>query len=202
MRKVGLTNRAGLVTLVRRAAALLSLAAAALLLTNCSAPGLPDGSAPLTPAVDDAPTVPAPLAGSMHADTYRWPKEGWFRLELDAELDLGDRQSVQWRAGAAGWWRDGRFEWWSDAPVAFGSDHRHVTHQFLVGQEALTALSARAGTFAASGAVQVATPARQESEGWTFAVSRADEGSLVIERWVIGTGAPPWDIDGPFAARS
>lgn len=202
MSKVGPTNRAGLVTAVQGARALLSLVASALLLTNCSAPGLPDGSEPLTPAVDDAPTVPASPAGSMHADTYRWPKEGWFRLELDAELDLGDRQSVQWRAGAAGWWRDGRFEWWSDAPAAFGSDHRHVTHQLLAGQEAVTALAARAGTFAASGAVQVATPAREESEGWTFAVSRADEGSLVVERWVIGTGAPPWKTDGPFAARS
>ncbi|MCH1435069.1 MAG: hypothetical protein L7U56_05315 [Acidimicrobiales bacterium] len=202
MSKVGPTNRPGLVTMVRRAAALLSLVAAALLFAACSAPDRADGSEPFTPAVDTAPTVPASPARSMHADTYRWPKEGWFRLELDAALDLRDRQSVRWRAGAAGWWRDGRFEWWSDAPVAFGSDHRHVTHQLLVGQEALTALSARAGTFAASGAVQVATPAREESGGWMFAVSRADEGSLVVERWVIGTGAPPWDIDGPFAARS
>ena len=202
MSKVGPTNRPGLVTMVRRAAALLSLVATALLFAACSAPDRADGSEPFTPAVDDAPTVPASPAGSMHADTYRWPKEGWFRLELDAELDLGDRQSVRWRAGAAGWWRDGRFEWWSDAPVAFGSDHRHVTHQLLVGQEALTALSARAGTFAASGAVGVATPAREENEGWTFAVSTVDEGSLVVERWVIGTGAPPWEIDGPFAARS
>ena len=192
MSKVGPTNRAGLVTVVQGARALLSLVAAALLFTNCSTPGLPDGSAPLNTAVDDAPTVPASPAGSMHADTYRWPKEGWFRLELDAELDLGDRQSVRWRAGAAGWWRDGRFEWWSDAlSPSVRPSTRYASASWRT--------ACRLERDLAAG--KVATPPRRER--------RVDGCGVESRRRFVGgramgdrTGALPWDTDGPFAARS
>ena len=158
----------------------LSLVAAALLFAACSAPDRLTVR-PFTPAVDgtDRPDSPA---GSMrrHAPVA---KGGMVSARTGRRARPRRSPLGQWRAGAAGWWRDGRFEWWSNS-VAFG---RTIDTLRISWRRSGQCSAARAGTFAASGAVRVATPARRE-RGWLRVES--DEVSLVVGRWVIGTGAP------------